>query len=143
MDEVTKQGFLTSLQKVSAEDVEGIMVGEEEYNRSWMARGGQGVFFTLVRCLDRIPVLCARKPKDGDRYDIFAHCIESDGTGILDSIRDARRYFLMLESELVRQGYDLPKQRHNVKAEAARKQDNKKQEQTLEQVRTLMIKEKH
>ncbi len=114
MDKETKDGLEAALTKVAQQDIEGILVAEDEYDRSWCRRGGQGAFFTLARALDRLPVLVARQPKAGDRYDIFQHCIESDGTGVLDSVRDLRRYLLLVESELVRRGHKLPLQRHNV-----------------------------
>lgn len=117
MDEATRVGLEASLKKVAQSDVEGILVGEEEYDRSWMKDGGVGAWFTMKRCLDRLPVLVSRKPSDsGDRFDIFQHVLaDKAGTGVLDSVRDMRRYCMLVEAELVRQGHNLPPQRHNDK----------------------------
>lgn len=103
------------LYKVAGEDVEGLLVGEVEYDRSWIAHDGVGAFFTLIRGLHRLEAICKTKPKEGDRYDIFQHVLESPpNSGALDAMRDIRRYLLNVEAELTRRGHKLPRQRHNI-----------------------------
>lgn len=114
MDDKVYKDLREALRFVAKQDVNGCLRGETEYERSWMKRGGVGAFFTLVRSMDRLDSLCSRQPEGGDRYDIFLHCLQSDGdTGVLNAVRDLRRYLLLVEAELVRQGHELPLQRHN------------------------------
>ena len=117
MDKKTKEELYEAVGVVAQLDWSGVMKGEEEYDRSWLKRGGVGVYFTLIRPMDRLDSLCSRPASNGVPYDIFQHCLDSpDGdTGVLNAVRDLRRYLLLVEAELVRRGHQLPLQRHNHK----------------------------
>lgn len=113
--------YLNALAVIAREDVEGLLKAEQSYGDSWKRRGGVGAFMMLARKWDRIenamttPVVL--RPDEGhpaaadmvvDRYDIFARTI-ADGRaeGLIDDIRDLRRYLLLVEGELRARGLDL------------------------------------
>jgi len=75
-------------------DVYRLIKAQESYGDSWRSRGGVGAFMMLARKWDRIE---NQATKEG--YDIFK-TINNDpsSTGILDDIRDLRRYLLLVES---------------------------------------------
>jgi len=76
------------------DDVRELMDAEKSYGDSWRKRGGVGAFMMLARKWDRIE---NQTNKEG--YDIF-EAISKDptDTGILDDIRDLRRYLILVES---------------------------------------------
>ena len=75
-------------------DVKALEVAETTYGDSWKKRGGVGAFMMLARKWDRIE---NQSTKVG--YDIFT-AISNDpsASGILDDIRDLRRYLILVES---------------------------------------------
>jgi len=75
-------------------DINALKKAENSYGDSWRKRGGVGAFMMLARKWDRIE---NQTNKQG--YDLFA-AIFADTTdaGILDDIRDLRRYLLLVES---------------------------------------------
>ena len=83
-------------------DVTKLEEAERSYGDSWRKRGGIGAFMMLARKWDRIE---NQVTKDG--YDIF-ESIYDDPTdvGILDDIRDLRRYLLLVESFMTSEKYD-------------------------------------
>lgn len=112
--------------KIAQEDAEGLRRAEQEYGSSWKLRGGIGAYMMMARKWDRLENRCKQKPllavvsvatmgkpeakmptQEGDRYDIFAH-IEADqrSEGILDDIRDLRRYLMLVEAEMRARGVD-------------------------------------
>lgn len=75
-------------------DAEKLEEAQVSYGDSWRSRGGVGAFMMLARKWDRIENQCK---KDG--YDIFETIAKDpSNTGILDDIRDLRRYLLLVES---------------------------------------------
>lgn len=84
------------MQELASHDVEVIREKNAAYGASWRKRGGAGAFMMLARKWDRIEV---QVEKFG--YDVFAAARE-DGRdeGLLDDIRDLRRYLLLVESHL-------------------------------------------
>ena len=82
------------ISKIANEDVDKLVKAQESYGDSWRSRGGVGAFMMLARKWDRIE---NQVTKEG--YDIFK-TINNDpsSTGILDDIRDLRRYLLLVES---------------------------------------------
>ena len=78
------------------EDVEGLHISEQSYGNSWKQRGGVGAFMMLARKWDRL-----EKQVTEQGYDIF-QAIAYDGReeGILDDIRDLRRYLFLVEAEV-------------------------------------------
>ena len=82
------------IQQLADQDVDSLKESEKSYGDSWRSRGGVGAFMMLARKWDRIENPCI---KDG--YDIF-DTISKDptNTGILDDIRDLRRYLILVEN---------------------------------------------
>ena len=81
------------IQNLANTDVAKLKHAQESYGDSWRSRGGVGAFMMLARKWDRIE---NQVSKDG--YDIFK-TINNDpsSSGILDDIRDLRRYLLLVE----------------------------------------------
>ena len=81
------------IQNLANIDVAKLKHAQESYGDSWRSRGGVGAFMMLARKWDRIE---NQVSKDG--YDIFK-TINNDPSisGILDDIRDLRRYLLLVE----------------------------------------------
>ena len=69
---------------------------EQSYGDSWKQRGGVGAFMMLARKWDRL-----EKQVTEHNYDVF-HAIEQDAReeGIIDDIRDLRRYLFLVEAEI-------------------------------------------
>lgn len=85
------------LKKLALNDIDFLMEAEKSYGASWMSRGGVGAFMVTIRKVDRIE---NSVKKHG--YDIFK-AIETDPspTGILDDIRDYRRYLFLIEQYMI------------------------------------------
>jgi len=85
------------IQNLANIDVAKLKHAQESYGDSWRSRGGVGAFMMLARKWDRIE---NQVSKDG--YDIFK-TINNDpsSSGILDDIRDLRRYLLLVEGFMV------------------------------------------
>ena len=82
------------IRKLANLDVSKLEQAERSYGDSWRKRGGIGAFKMLARKWDRIE---NQVTKDG--YDIFESIYnDPSDTGILDDIRDLRRYLLLVES---------------------------------------------
>lgn len=90
--------FSERLGLLAKTDVACLLKKDAEYGSSWKKRGGVGAFMMLARKIDRLE---EQAKKNG--WDIFS-CIEKDQRpeGILDDIRDLRRYLLLVESEFVK-----------------------------------------
>ena len=83
------------IQQLAMQDVEVLMKKGQSYGSSWRKRGGVGAFMMLARKWDRIEQQCSEAG-----YDIFK--IIEDGKeipdGLLDDIRDLRRYLLLVDA---------------------------------------------
>ena len=81
---------------ICAEDWTSLDRAEEDYGDSWRKRGGIGAFMMLARKWDRIENQVVEKG-----WDIFKS-IEQDirPEGILDDIKDLRRYLLLVEAHM-------------------------------------------
>ena len=100
---MTDMNHMRHLAPVAAEDIRELERKEQSYRGSWKRRGGEGAFHVFARCWDRLEgALKAR----GDN-DVFAAIAEApsgeDGTP-LASLRDLRRYLLLVEAEMVARG---------------------------------------
>ena len=85
------------IQSLADKDVDTLKKAQESYGDSWRDRGGIGAFMMLARKWDRIE---NQVTKDG--YDIFESIYnDPSDTGILDDIRDLRRYLLLVEGFMV------------------------------------------
>mgnify|MGYP003124678553 FL=1 len=85
---------------ISAEDWTSLDRAEEDYGDSWRKRGGIGAFMMLARKWDRI-----EKQVFDYTYDIFL-ALEEDRRpeGLMDDIKDLRRYLLLVEAHMRTKG---------------------------------------
>jgi hypothetical protein len=81
---------------LAQEDAKVLEQRDRSYGSSWEKRGGVGAFMMLARKWDRI-----EKQTERHAWDIFK-AVEADptDTGIIDDIRDLRRYLLLVEARL-------------------------------------------
>lgn len=94
--------FIDALEIIALEDVAGLKKAKESYGNSWKRRGGTGAFMMLARKWDRLENYL---PKFA--YDIFAALIaDRRAEGVIDDIRDLRRYLLLVEAEMRARGFD-------------------------------------
>jgi hypothetical protein len=98
--------LLEGLNGITAQDIAGLVKAEQSYGTSWRQRGGVGAFMMLARKWDRIENQVKRH-----NYDIFA-AIQSDlrPEGIIDDIRDLRRYLLLVEEHTCKHVGQVPKE---------------------------------
>jgi hypothetical protein len=87
---------LNQVQVLANDDVVCLNRAEKSYGDSWKKRGGVGAFMMLARKWDRLELQVNQSG-----YDVFK-AFENDtrAEGILDDIRDLRRYLLLVESEI-------------------------------------------
>lgn len=92
--------IITQVRELCAKDGNALRECERQYGDSWKQRGGVGAFMMLARKWDRL-----EKAVHKDQYDIFK-TISADQRpeGILDDIRDLRRYLLLVEAEMANRG---------------------------------------
>ena len=101
---MTKQKELSPIIKqtqiIGAEDWTSLDKAEEDYGDSWRKRGGIGAFMMLARKWDRI-----EKQVFDYTYDIFL-ALEEDRRpeGLMDDIKDLRRYLLLVEAHMRTKG---------------------------------------
>lgn len=100
--------YLSHLQNIADEDVVGLETAQKSYGDSWKRRGGVGAFMMLARKMDRMELQVVKHS-----YDVFA-AVEADrrSEGILDDIRDLRRYLMLVEAEVRARGVN-PAHRDN------------------------------
>lgn len=85
---------------VAQHDVDMVLPRDTQYKGSWQKRGGNGVFDNLARKWDRIESACA-----DTHYDLMLAFHSDPGpTGLIDDIRDLRRYLLLTEAWLILNG---------------------------------------
>jgi len=88
-----------NLRKLTEEDIECLVKAERSYGDSWKKRGGVGAFMMLARKWDRL-----EKQVWNYGWDIFEAIQDDDRPeGVLDDIRDLRRYLLLVEEEMERE----------------------------------------
>jgi len=90
------------ISSIAQEDVKALEEAEKHYGGSWKRRGGVGAFMMLARKWDRLE----NKVQD-QNWDIF-ECVEMDdrSEGIIDDIRDLRRYLMLVEAECRAVGWE-------------------------------------
>lgn len=88
--------YLDQLEAVATDDVEALREAEKSYGDSWKKRGGVGAFMMLARKWDRLEKQVAEK-----NYDIFSAIAQDPREeGVIDDIRDLRRYLTLVEAEM-------------------------------------------
>ncbi len=100
-------GYLRYLREVAASDVQGLINAEKSYGISWKLRGGVDTFHMLLRKWERVEKRAAEDipaqfgQAGASPYDIFEHiAADSAVHGIIDDIRDLRRYLMLGEAEV-------------------------------------------
>lgn len=89
------------LREVAEADVTGLLEAEKSYGSSWRKRGGVGAFMMLARKWDRLETALHGMPCAP--WDIFrAYEIDQREEGIIDDIRDLRRYLMLVEEFVTR-----------------------------------------
>ena len=97
-DKMKKQPseIIQQVEVLSSLDAMKLQLAEESYGDSWKQRGGVGAFMMLARKWDRL-----EKQVTEHHYDVFtAITYDSREEGILDDIRDLRRYLFLVEAEM-------------------------------------------
>ena len=86
-----------NMKEVAQNDLHALKRAETSYGDSWKRRGGVGAFMMLARKFDRIE---HQAQKHG--WDIFeAGEVYKGEAGLLDDIRDLRRYLLLTEEHIM------------------------------------------
>ena len=86
-----------AMKDIAQNDLEALKRAEVSYGDSWKRRGGVGAFMMLARKFDRIE---HQSEKHG--WDIFEAGEAFKGeAGLLDDIRDLRRYLLLVEEYIL------------------------------------------
>ena len=89
------------LKIIANDDVEVLREKGKAYGNSWRKRGGPGAFMMLARKWDRI-----ENQMEAAGYDIFEPLLQKEMSaattdGLLDDIRDLRRYLLLVEGHVM------------------------------------------
>jgi len=100
-EELEDREFAVDIESIIKLDLIGLIQARRNYGNSWRRRGGVGAFMMLARKWDRIENLLKGKTFN---YDIFeAMKIDHRDEGIIDDIRDLRRYLILVESVFIEQ----------------------------------------
>lgn len=92
--------FYEKLAEVLNDDHQVLIQKGASYGDSWKKRGGVGAYMMLCRKIDRIAE-AVENPDQEHRYDIFAKVAHDNrAEGLIDDIRDLRRYLALVETEL-------------------------------------------
>lgn len=98
------------IDKIAEEDVKGLQKAQLSYGDSWKKRGGVGAFMMLARKWDRLELQVGQRAmgsegREVQPYDIFGHiAADQRAEGVIDDIRDLRRYLLLVEAEMRSRG---------------------------------------
>lgn len=104
------QPFEEHLDTIAREDVAGLKKAQQSYGDSWKKRGGVGAFMMLARKWDRLENRVRGEVVSLDTvvataWDIFQHIAADErAEGLIDDIRDLRRYLLLVEAEMRTRG---------------------------------------
>lgn len=92
----TSDRHLEFIEPIAKEDAAGLLKAHESYGDSWKKRGGIGAYMGMIRKFDRMEHQVERYG-----YDVVK-AVEADQRpeGLIDDIRDARRYLMLIESWL-------------------------------------------
>lgn len=95
---VLNEDFVIHLRNIVEEDVGGLLEARKSYGESWCKRGGIGAFMMLARKMDRI-----ENQAKNCGWDVFEAVRKYPGKeGVLDDIRDLRRYLILVEEYITR-----------------------------------------
>lgn len=86
-----------NIKGIAQKDLEALSRAQSSYGDSWRRRGGIGAFMMLARKFDRIE---HQSEKHG--WNVFeAGEVYKGEAGLLDDIRDLRRYLLLVEDYIL------------------------------------------
>lgn len=89
--------YMDHIDGIVAEDTAKLREARKSYGDSWKKRGGANAFFMLCRKFDRM-----ENQVQDLGYDIFRAALEDTRPeGIIDDIRDLRRYLILVEAEVI------------------------------------------
>lgn len=91
------------IEEVAMNDVAQLREKGKSYGTSWRNRGGVGAFMMLARKWDRLEN--AAKVSGYDIFKLVAEDMRKEG--VIDDIRDLRRYLLLVESHLLLENDNL------------------------------------
>ena len=92
-----------NMRDIAQLDLQALKKAEESYGDSWRRRGGVGAFMMLARKFDRIEHQSQRHG-----WDIFEAGAAFKGeAGLLDDIRDLRRYLILVEEYILNNSSDI------------------------------------
>ncbi len=105
------RGYLDELAAIADGDVANIEEKERAYGSSWKRRGGIGAFMMFARKFDRIEqrvsteISATGEAPGAQRHNLFQHIVaDRRAEGLLDDIRDLRRYLILVEAEMAARG---------------------------------------
>jgi hypothetical protein len=101
--------YIEHLDAIAQYDVAELKRKDAEYGGSWKKRGGIGAFLNLVRKWDRLDEQVSRFREDSGKtageMNIFDHiACDTRQESVLDTLRDLRRYAMLIEAEMVARG---------------------------------------
>jgi len=91
---------INEVMELCSADAQALSQAEKSYGDSWKKRGGVGAMMMLARKWDRIENQV--KVQNYDVFTAIAQDLSEDG--IIDDIRDLRRYLLLVEAEMFMRG---------------------------------------
>jgi len=87
----------SNLELITDLDVVSLLEAEKHYGDSWKKRGGVDSFMMLARKWDRI-----EHQVEKTDFNILEACtLDTRPEGIMDDIRDLRRYLILVENEML------------------------------------------
>lgn len=91
---------------ITEEDGKGLHIAEQQqYKGSWKRRGGIGAYMMLCRKWDRLENQIESTKNGATQFDIFDHIAKDErAEGLIDDIRDLRRYLTLVEAEMRARG---------------------------------------
>ncbi|TMI98510.1 MAG: hypothetical protein E6G97_25605 [Alphaproteobacteria bacterium] len=105
------RGYLDQLEAIAHSDIEAIKEKEKSHGNSWKRSGGIGAFMMFARKWDRITQRVGTRidPMAGapgaERDNVLEHVgADRRAEGVLDDIRDLRRYLMLVEAEMAARG---------------------------------------
>lgn len=117
--------FHFSLSEVLGADEAALKKARKNYGESWCKRGGVGAFMMLARKWDRLENYLSKPPLISDNgvplsrpafstFDILeAIKFDRRAEGLIDDVRDLRRYLALVEAKLVEEGYGTAEVKKN------------------------------
>lgn len=100
------------------EDAESLIEAERHYGESWCKRGGVDSYMMIARKIDRLEHIV----KNTYNWNILEACIKDNRPeGIIDDIRDLRRYLILVEEKIRREHglYNEPLEKNKLNDEGS------------------------